>query len=364
MFVILDTTEFFDSPRADSNSFRVLQEYVRRTQSHLVVPEIVVREVINHVRERLLRVESNLRDAEQDYEKLRTIGAGLLTVDRPNFDDALRAYAGSFRGTLRYGFNTLFLPIPTVAHDELLERALLRKRPFAKGKDGYRDALIWLSIVAYVKEHPAEYVFITNNVRDFSEKDLRVDLGELPAGCTLKYENDLKSFNDTHAKVALERLNALADRLHANLQLPGVDLRDKLSDLSHDTLAKISSKLRIRSLAHRDVEEPYYIESYDVPAAIAIKEVYRAEGKIMVECSASYECTIEGYMFLSDAYGLSDEENIHVTDWEWNDHYAAVEFVGTIETLFLIRLAEVDEAEQTTYLLESIEILEARMEHD
>lgn len=53
MFVILDTTEFIDSPRADSNSFRVLQEYLRRTQSQLVVPEIVVREAINHVRDGL-----------------------------------------------------------------------------------------------------------------------------------------------------------------------------------------------------------------------------------------------------------------------------------------------------------------------
>src|ERR1700693_139152 len=107
MFVILDTTEFFDSPRADSNSFRVLQEYVRRTQSHLVVPEVVVREVINHVRERLLRVEGSLRDAEQDYEKLRTVGAGLLVVNRPNLDDALRADAGSLWDMLRYGFNTI-----------------------------------------------------------------------------------------------------------------------------------------------------------------------------------------------------------------------------------------------------------------
>jgi hypothetical protein len=74
MFVILDTTEFYDAPQVDSNSFRVLQEYLRRTNSQLNVPEVVFREVVNHAREQLLKIDGDIRNAERDYERLRSEG--------------------------------------------------------------------------------------------------------------------------------------------------------------------------------------------------------------------------------------------------------------------------------------------------
>ncbi len=62
MFVILDTTEFYDVPQVDSNSFRVLQEYLHRTNSQLLVPEIVFSEVINHAREQIFKIDADIRN--------------------------------------------------------------------------------------------------------------------------------------------------------------------------------------------------------------------------------------------------------------------------------------------------------------
>ena len=131
MFVILDTTEFYDAPHADSNSFRVLQEYVRRTNSPVIIPVIVLKEVINHAREQICKIDSDLENASRDYERFRSEGADPIRLVWPDVDLALRAYEARLRRTL-LSFNVVFLPIPAETHEQVLERALQRKKPFVK----------------------------------------------------------------------------------------------------------------------------------------------------------------------------------------------------------------------------------------
>lgn len=53
-----------------------------------------------------------------------------------------------------------------------------------------------------------------------------------------------------------------------------------------------------------------------------------------------------------------------VTDWNWNEHYAEVEFSEDVQVRFLIRLAEDTELEnegQKEYSVQSIEVLEASL---
>jgi hypothetical protein len=364
MFVILDTTEFYDVPQVDSNSFRVLQEYLRRTNSQLKIPDVVLREVVNHAREQLLKIDDQIKNAERDYERLRSFGANIIRLERPDVDLAVRAYEAQLRDKLRL-FNTKFLPMPTETHEQVLERALKRKKPFAKNKDGYRDTLIWLTVLAEIKANPGEYVFVTNNSKDFAADELVVELGNLPEGCSLRFERDLNSFIENHAKAALEQLAALKAEVQGTLTLPGVDLQQELGNLGENVLREVGHQLRIRNYQYDNIESPYYIDTYDPPDDIEILEVYRAQDEVMIECRALYECTIEGFLFKSEAYGRT-EEDIYVTDWEWNEHYVAVEFHGTIQIQFLLRLAEENlednEAAQKQYSMQSVEVVGAVMD--
>jgi len=366
MFVILDTTEFFDSPLADSNSFKVLQAYIQRTQSQLVVPQVVFKEVLNHANERLFSVRSDLGKATREYERVRTVGADALVVNQPDFARSIRAYEATLQRTLERSFNAMFLPVPTVTHEAVLERAIQRKLPF-RGKKGYRDTLIWLSIASQVREHPGEYVFITNNSNDFSGPELLAELGVLPNGSFVRFEEDLQSFTRNYAAAALERLDALATQLRADSTLPGFDLEDELGDLSSEVLMQMSHKLRFRGYRYRDIEEPFYIASYDSPRDIRVAEVYGAQEEVMVECTALYSCTVNGYMFHSEAAALPEESAIHVTDWNWNEHYAEVEFTENVEVRFLLRLAETEAEEndgEREYSVLSVEVLEAILDED
>jgi predicted nucleic acid-binding protein len=68
------------------------------------------------------------------------------------------------------------LPLPTVAHEILIDRAIRGLRPFTQdGKQGYRDALIWETIKAYAT---SEDVTLIAQDNDFGKKDLSPELRE------------------------------------------------------------------------------------------------------------------------------------------------------------------------------------------
>ncbi|MGB9123550.1 MAG: PIN domain-containing protein, partial [Candidatus Angelobacter sp.] len=264
MFVILDSTEFFDAPQADSNSFKILEEFIRRTRSRLVIPEVVFKETLNHVRETLERLPREIKSMQRQYERVKTAGCEELVVTQPDFARALELYEVAFRRRLERSFQAVFLPL-AATHESVLDRALRRQRPFLQNKDGYRDTLIWLSIKTRIVEQPGEYLFVTNNSKDFSDKELVVELGNLAQGTSLQFENDLKGFINNHAKDALERLNTVRTKLQRALQLPGIDLKEAHSAPRSDDLRSMSNKLRLRGYQYRKIEEPYHIDDFSEP---------------------------------------------------------------------------------------------------
>src|SRR5436189_254006 len=139
MFIILDSTEFFDAPLVDSNSFKVLKEYIRRTRSHLVLPEVVIREIVNHAKEKLARISAQITNLKRDYQRLRVHGAADLVVQEPDYGTISRAYEAVFRRRINEEFAGIVIGIPNSSHEDVLMRALRRERPFLENKDGYRD---------------------------------------------------------------------------------------------------------------------------------------------------------------------------------------------------------------------------------
>jgi hypothetical protein len=106
-------------------------------------------------------------------------------------------------------FGTSFrtLPIPLVSHTSIIERCGRRKKPFGekKGDKGYKDYLIWLSIVELTKTADLQIIFLSQNKNDFADEtgtvlhaDLLIDLDESLAG-KLSYFKGLREFNSRFA---------------------------------------------------------------------------------------------------------------------------------------------------------------------
>jgi len=105
------------------------------------------------------------------------------------------------------------LPYPQVSHETVTRRALARRKPFTgtkRGTVGYRDSLIWESVVGLAEKGDEEPIaFVTSNTADFSldragrelHRDLAVDLKwrDIPPSLINLYP-DLKTFVEEKVK--------------------------------------------------------------------------------------------------------------------------------------------------------------------
>lgn len=82
-----------------------------------------------------------------------------------------------------------------ISHSEIVSKALKLKKPFSLEKKGYRDTLIWLSLLKYIKtiDYKGEVAFITKNNSDFFFKSKnKVELHPDLVEDIYKYEINIK----------------------------------------------------------------------------------------------------------------------------------------------------------------------------
>lgn len=167
--VVLDSTSLVSDLLLRSAPLVSLTERCRSGALTLVVPEVVVRETVA----RFGRFCEEVAGLERRSAALRSrLGLEGLTV-KVDIESELSDYDRRLRDLLK-SKGALIAPIPAVAHEELVDRAVMRRKPFAESGTGYRDALIWSTVLRHVGDGPA--VLVTNNHRDFAESDDRISL--------------------------------------------------------------------------------------------------------------------------------------------------------------------------------------------
>ena len=114
-------------------------------------------ELFNNKKKKLVRLMSELSFISDN--------TSIKDLDyREHLSNKARAFLGV------YGLKILDYP-PDSCLKKLIERVLAHKDPFYKKKSdsGFKDALIWESVIQYAKENPdREYIFLTRD-EDFSE---------------------------------------------------------------------------------------------------------------------------------------------------------------------------------------------------
>jgi hypothetical protein len=147
-------------------AWRRLTRAVEEARVRLCLPAVVVDEVLAH------RVNRFQPEVTRAIELVR----GLATRVPPGW---------------------AVLPYPAVPHRQVVARALARRRPFdPRGRGGYRDTLIWESVLELARQGGvAHVVLVTRNHKDFAagdgsgwHADLRADLVGLSARVDLAGE--------------------------------------------------------------------------------------------------------------------------------------------------------------------------------
>lgn len=169
-YVFLDTNIFYNDWFLNSANLRYLFHYISNEDCTLLISNIVSQEIENiHQREL-----SSLRDELiRQWKKLKKLNDQVLDLKTETLDIVY-----DFKKLLSEKCESvIFIPYADVPHDLLVQKALHIQKPFLEGEKGYRDALIWISLLKFlssngIKENVA---FITNNKTDFlstSEKGL------------------------------------------------------------------------------------------------------------------------------------------------------------------------------------------------
>jgi hypothetical protein len=175
MIIFIDTNIIYGHWYLQNANFQYLLNYLENTNSTLAVSEIVCDEIDNKFYEELNAISITLKNNLKKYEVLVNEKANLIP-------EKLKSDY-SFKKLLEERTDCAnFFPFNLVPNEKIVERAIKKIKPFKDDDKGFRDTLIWLSFLEYLKlKKNDDIAFINNNSTDFynSEKlDFNSDLLE------------------------------------------------------------------------------------------------------------------------------------------------------------------------------------------
>lgn len=168
MHVLLDTNIYLTDVTFGKPEHEALKNYLQTAHGTIIMPNIVQREVEKNIK---AKVDSEVKRISQLY----SVSLGLIQAP-PSAQMIEEALLGRFMEGLRRN------RISNISHGEttleqIVERSLSETPPFKSKGRGLRDALIWYSLLDFLRNNPGDTVaFITDNSQDFGKGSLSPEL--------------------------------------------------------------------------------------------------------------------------------------------------------------------------------------------
>lgn len=135
----------------------------RMGRVRLCVPEVVIRETVAHYRAELLDAQRLINRGNRLLRKLSQDRLPQHVIANDEIGAQVAIYESWLRDTVQE-FGEV-LPLPEVEHGVLVDAVLAGRKPFSSGEKGYRDALIWHTLLVAARDEPL--TFVTSNSKDF-----------------------------------------------------------------------------------------------------------------------------------------------------------------------------------------------------
>lgn len=165
--IFLDSNIIIADPHMSGINFSIFLDRLPRIAAILTLPEVVLDEVVNKFRENLSSNWTSLLNKRRDIEKM--LKAGLILSREPlDITKEADKYHKSIVEQIELVGGSI-LEYPNILHKEIVARALQRRKPFKSDGSGYRDTLIWETIIEKLKEEGGPFAFVTADKRDFGE---------------------------------------------------------------------------------------------------------------------------------------------------------------------------------------------------
>lgn len=235
-----------------------------------------------------------------------------------------------------------------IQHSEIVKRAMGKKKPFNESGKGYRDALLWESLVRYCSRFDTKTILITKNKKDFCDekdfnsihKDLKQDLiarnknVELISIC-----NSLEVFINEYIKPTLDKIN-IASSIEDNGLLFDFDLSLWIKD-NHEKI-KTYLQLNIESLMQILGEVSEFIHSPHINF-MEFNEKYKVidtyeydDEKFIVNLRMPVELSLEFIIWRTDYNNIAEQFEVYISDVYKDEHFfEAQSFINTYCTLIV-----------------------------
>jgi hypothetical protein len=328
-FIVLDANVLIADYWLRSVSSVLLKDFLTKTNATLVVPKVVFEEVVNHHEEDVKQVKSDLRrtlsNAGRLVRNVRGQEAWIEAISKQSRDEPYRIFLLEELKRL----NAMIVDYSDISHSDVVARDLRRRRPFQQSGKGYRDTLLWETILRNCIKENVVTVFITDNVRDFCDSagelhaDLKSDLGTKRAPRdSLVLFRDLPAFTDALVVPYLTKRKDFALLVRTN-KVEGLNL-ESVCEQYYDTLSET-----LPSVTFGDHDE--YEHEVDVIEDIRdfhVKEASEISDNVLLvlfEFRAHVSFT---YFLRKSDYATTPDEaamEIAIIDSDWNEDVMQVE---------------------------------------
>jgi PIN domain len=164
MNIIIDTNILRTDFLFQSENYKLFSEFINRSKSNLVLSKVVFEEA-SYLYEKEMEIKrKNFQKALSD---ILYFGNGNSVCPITPFIEKIKPdYERRLHDIFLYHWE--ILGYDGVDISELIRRAIHRVRPFSNKGEGFRDAIIWLSLINFLrKEKNNKSVFISNDKRAF-----------------------------------------------------------------------------------------------------------------------------------------------------------------------------------------------------
>lgn len=209
MVVILDTNILIKCPRMDTNFHKLLYDYLDKTDSHILLPKLVLEE------SKAVYKRTLIEKYEKYQEKGILLNALLISkkeLESINIDKEVENFTSHVLSIYSKFHKEYLIEYDPMMLEEAVRRAINKIRPCSEKKEEFRDTILWLTVLDAAKSQDEKnIVFISENTSDFcaANNQLHPDLIKDIKDNDIQvfYFNSIESFIEKYA----DKINKLTD---------------------------------------------------------------------------------------------------------------------------------------------------------
>lgn len=230
--IVLDTNSVYydleeDFSKLFNNSLLDLKQFVNKNKLKKVsicIPEIVIQERITQQAEKIIKDLDNLN---KKHERLKIFGVKITNIP---LEKEIRKKLLEFSQELK-SEEFLCYPLPKPKIEDVIQRSYLKIVPFQNGGKGFKDTILWYSILENCNDK--KIILISNDKVFLDNKDYFIRELKKNGGKQLEIFNTIESTKSFLRKEF--NLDENIEIIHEQIKK---DIKDKLSNILFDIIGE------------------------------------------------------------------------------------------------------------------------------